>query len=82
MDLIANNEIFCFIAFLLETYLADKDIDLAIREFISALGNPTVLIFLYKEDLEQNRLSIVIKVIGGRTFGSIVCDGLIQYLYD
>jgi hypothetical protein len=46
------------------------------------LGNPNSSYFplkFYKEDLEQNRLSIV-KVIGGRTFGSIVCDGLIQYM--
>jgi len=86
VDLIANNELFLgrgrFVAFLLETYLADKDIDLAISEFISALGNPNSPYFplkFYKEDLEQNRLSIV-KVIGGMTFGSIVRDGLIQYM--
>lgn len=86
VDLIANNELFLgrgrFVAFLLETYLANKDIDLTISDFISALCNPSSHYFplkFYKEDLEQNRSSAV-KVIGGKTFGSIVCDGLVQYM--
>ena len=86
VDLIANNKLFLgrgrFIAFLLENYLVDKDIDLALSKFISALGDPKSHYFplkFYKEDLQHNRSSFD-KVIGGSTLGSIVCDGLIQYM--
>jgi hypothetical protein len=50
VDLIANNKLFLgrgrFIAFLLETYLAEKDINLAMSKFIYGLSNPSSIFFL------------------------------------
>lgn len=71
-----------FIAFILDSFLIDRDIDLSITKFVTGISDVDGDLFplkFYRRDLEENRTSFN-KVIGVDTLGRIVCDGLLQYM--
>ncbi|KAJ3090134.1 hypothetical protein HK100_007540, partial [Physocladia obscura] len=86
VDLVSPNPLFLgrgrFVAFILDSILGGKTVDLAISNFVEALSQPQSPLFplkFYVKDIQDGRNSFY-KVVGGETLGGIVRRGLIQYL--
>ncbi|KAI8819776.1 hypothetical protein BJ741DRAFT_715877 [Chytriomyces cf. hyalinus JEL632] len=71
-----------FIAYILDSFLASRDMELAIGEFVSGLSNIDGGLFplrLFRRDLEEQKTSFT-NVLGGDTLGRIVRDGIVEYM--
>ncbi|KAI8819773.1 hypothetical protein BJ741DRAFT_157673 [Chytriomyces cf. hyalinus JEL632] len=71
-----------FIAYILDSFLASRDMELAIGEFVSGLSNIHGDLFplrLFRRDLEEQNTSFT-NVLGGDTLGRIVRDGIVEYM--
>ncbi|KAI8823942.1 hypothetical protein BJ741DRAFT_556790 [Chytriomyces cf. hyalinus JEL632] len=71
-----------FIAYILDSFLASRDMELAIGEFVSGLSNIDGGLFplrFVRRDLEEQKTSFT-KVLGGDTLGRIVRDGIVEYM--
>ncbi|KAI8823940.1 hypothetical protein BJ741DRAFT_714992 [Chytriomyces cf. hyalinus JEL632] len=71
-----------FIAYILDSFLASRDMELAISQFVSGLSNILGGLFplrFFRRDLAEQRTSFT-KVFGGDTLGRIVRDGIVEYM--
>ncbi|KAI8820320.1 hypothetical protein BJ741DRAFT_572512 [Chytriomyces cf. hyalinus JEL632] len=71
-----------FIAYILDSFLASRDMELAIGEFVSGLSNIHGGLFplrFFRRDLAEQKTSFT-KVFGGDTLGRIVRDGIVEYM--
>jgi hypothetical protein len=69
-----------FVAYILESYIKSKDIDLSIGEFVSGITNVEGHMFplrFFKDDLKSNTISLN-RIISRSTLGDILRDGLLS----
>ncbi|KAI8845365.1 hypothetical protein BJ741DRAFT_145871 [Chytriomyces cf. hyalinus JEL632] len=69
-----------FIAYILDSFLASRDMEVAISQFVSGLSNINGELFplrFFRRDLEEQKTSFV---LGGDTLGRIVRDGIVEYM--
>ncbi|KAI8823930.1 hypothetical protein BJ741DRAFT_714983 [Chytriomyces cf. hyalinus JEL632] len=71
-----------FIAYILDSFLASRDMEVAISQFVSGLSNIDGGLFplrFFRRDLAEQKTSFT-KVFGGDTLGRIVRDGIVEYM--
>lgn len=71
-----------FVAYILDSYMQCKNIDVAISSFISGIsvvGSDVFPLKFLKKDIDNGRCSLV-EVIDGDTLGSLIRDGLLRFI--
>ncbi|KAI8823925.1 hypothetical protein BJ741DRAFT_72280 [Chytriomyces cf. hyalinus JEL632] len=71
-----------FIAYILDSFLASRDMEVAISQFVSGLSDIKGDLFplkFFRRDLEEDKTSFT-KVFGADTLGRILCEGITKYM--
>ncbi|KAJ3230321.1 hypothetical protein HDU78_008492, partial [Chytriomyces hyalinus] len=71
-----------FIAFILDSFVKNNDMEIAINEFVSGLTNVNGGMFplkFFRRDL-KNKLTSFSKVVGADTLGRLLSEGILEYM--